>query len=103
MDGSGSDFFSVLSIIFEYAFERNCENEGSGGSKELKYLLDGGLVKAMARVYKTLSRQMIVEGKKVDRSLAALCKTCLSIFEEVPTGIWIFFILFKNRILTLLS
>ena len=60
--------------------------ESGKGSKELHYLLEGGLVKATVRVYKNLSRQMIVEGRAVDRSLAALCKMCLSLCEEVPSG-----------------
>ena len=43
-------------------------------------------MRALAHIYKTLSRQMIVEGRDIDRSLAAICKTCLSVFEEMPTG-----------------
>ncbi len=75
----------MLSVVFDYAFEKSAI-EGSDCTNDLTYLVEGGLVEALCHVYKILSRQMIVDGQKVDRSLAALCKTCLSVFEEIPSG-----------------
>jgi hypothetical protein len=86
LDGGSTDFFAVLSVVFDYAFEKNCAIESSDGINDLTYLVKGGLVESLTLVYKALSRQMIVDGQKVDRSLAALCKTCLSVFEEIPSG-----------------
>ncbi len=88
-DGGSTDFFSILNIIFEYAFERNRINVTNDGETEISYLLRCGLVKTMTRVYKILSQQMIIDGNKVDRALAAFCKTCLSIFEELPEGFFV--------------
>jgi hypothetical protein len=85
LDGGSADFFAVLSVVFDYAFEKN-PTEGSDCNTDLSYLVEGGLVDALTHMYKTLSRQMIVNGQRVDRSLAALCKTCLSVFEEIPSG-----------------
>jgi hypothetical protein len=75
-----------LSIVFDYAFEKSHAADNVDCINDLSYLVDGGLVQALTYVYKDLSRQMIVDGQKVDRSLAALCKTCLSVFEEIPSG-----------------